>query len=315
MSLICVKEVGLMDRWGDSLGMCYYDGYLHAVGQAEVAIVASQYHYVFDLNGNVIHKITAPFSGRAESNISLLGGKITCIGSAGGAQDIWQFDPAIAGYTADSWTQINSSFVAAIGNRYMAAGADADGWFWIFGGWNNSTVYKTQNFTDWTFVSNLPTDLDKVSGCGCCVFNGLIYLIGGSTNMDEGGADEFYNGNYFGKVWTFNPATEAFTEVYENQEHFGQIWLDAVATDDYIYVVKGYIRPEVIPVQFPPETDAVGGNNRGLLRSADGVTWESMNLTDGLATLFERHRAGVVAAENVAYILAGFNANDFWKIV
>jgi len=117
-TLTCIKEAGLMPEWGDSLGMIYFDGKIHACAQARRAVYLSKLHYTFDINGNIIDTITAPFDARAEVNISTLGGKITVIGgSATGLVDIWQFDPTIAGYTASSWTQIDSNFVPKIGNR------------------------------------------------------------------------------------------------------------------------------------------------------------------------------------------------------
>lgn len=316
-TLVNIKELGLFDDgWGDSPGICYYDGYIHTVGQARTAIYPSNIHYVFDLSGNIIHKITAPFDPRSEANISLLDGKITCIGGAGSTQDIWQFDPAIAGYAAGSWSLINADFTASIGSRYMAAGADYGGWFYIIGGWNSSSVYKTQDFVSWTFVADLTgTAIDKISACGCCVFNSLIWLIGGGTNMASGGSAEFYASECNGKVYTLNPTSGALTEILTDQLKFGQIWLDAVATTDYIYVNKGYIDPNTLATQYPPDTTAVSGNNRGLFRSSDGTTWESLGLTDGLATLFERHRMGVVNVGDVPYLLGGYNSNDMWKIV
>ena len=50
-----------MDEWGDSLALAYYDGKIHAVGQARNAIYPSNQHYVFDTSGNKLYQITAPF--------------------------------------------------------------------------------------------------------------------------------------------------------------------------------------------------------------------------------------------------------------
>lgn len=318
MSLTCIKEGGLMvdsngaPRWGDSLALCYYDGMIQAIGQAEVAIYPSQLHYAWDLNGNIVHRYTAPFPARAETCVSLLGGKITSVGSTT-TYDVWQFDPTIAGYTSASWSQITSNFIPSIGQRIMATSADVGGWFFIIGGWNRNTVYKTQDFTNWTLVATLPTELESISACGCCVFNGLIWIIGGSTNMSSGAGTEFLAGQVNGRVFTLDPDDGTITEVHQDQERFGQVWLDAVATDDYIYVLKGYISSSMLS-QYPSGTAARFGNNRGLMRSADGQIWEDLSLTDGIATLYERHRAGAVKVNNNAYFLAGFNANDMWKI-
>lgn len=313
MSLTCIKQSKLMDQWGDSLGCAFYDGNIHVVGQAVSAIHSSSLHYIFDVAGNRIAKFEAPYGTRAEACISTINGLLTAIGGTT-QTDIWQFNPAIAGNTAGSWYLINPNFAPAIGSRIMACSADVDGWCYIIGGWDRNTVYKTQDFLNWTLVCTLPAALHRVSAFGCCVFNGLIWIIGGGTNMPDGGTGvQFYQSDVNGGVYALDPADGSVTEMLIDQERFGNVWLDVTATDDFIYVNKGYIDSQQLD-QYPPDSQARAGNNRGLMRSPNGIDWEDMGTTDGLAFLFERHRAGAVSHDNIAYYLAGFNANDMWKI-
>jgi len=314
MALVNIKETGLMDRWGDSLGTAYFDGKIHAVGQAEVAIVESNKHYVFDLNGNVLYKITAPFEARAESICSTLNGKLYLVGGVSPtAQNVWVFDPTIAGYTAGSWSSVGS-YTSAIGSHPFCFGADMGGWFYYGGGVGINTFWRTQNFTTWENLGTLPSNISELAACGSCVHNGSLYVIGGTsqTTLAGGGAAATYAGNVHGYVYKYTHGT-GWELVTQDKERFGQQWLDSISDGTYIYTVKGYISP----AQFATygATSARQGNNRGLMRSTDGVTWEDMSLFDGMATLFERHRSVGVRVDNTAYFLAGWGSNDMWKIV
>lgn len=313
MPLVNIKEVGLMDRWGDSVAGAWYNGAIHLVGQAEKAIYPSKLHYIFDTSGNRIAKITAPYPPRGETCVSKLHGNLYSISSTT-SNDVWKFDPSIAGNTAESWVEVNSDFTPSIGSRLMAAGLDFNGWFYIFGGWNRSTVYKTQDFLNWTLVGNLPANIDKLSACASFVFNNKIWLIGGATHMANGGGpNEFYESDVDGYVYTFDPQSETFEEIHQDKELFGSIWLDGAADDTYMYVSKGYISTAQF-ASYSGGTSAREGNNRGLLRSTDGIVWENVELKVGLAFYFERHRACMVNANGTVYIIAGYNANDMWKI-
>jgi len=316
-TLTCIKEAGLMPEWGDSLGMIYFDGKIHACAQARRAVYLSKLHYTFDINGNIIDTITAPFDARAEVNISTLGGKITVIGgSATGLVDIWQFDPTIAGYTASSWTQIDSNFVPKIGNRVFAGHGTVNGWFYIFGGVDNNTVYKTQNFTSWTLVGNLPTNIARVCASACFTFQNKIWVIGGATNVtnnDASGSGGLFSGNVDGYVYTLDPATDTWTLVHQDKELFGTFWLDGAANSTAMYVSKGYMSSTQLAT-YSGGSSARQGNNRGLLRSTDGVNWTSISLTSGNAFFYESHRRGFLNVGEDIYSLGGFSANDMWKI-
>lgn len=310
--LICLKANKLIDKWFDSASCVYYDGYIHLIGSADRAVYPTNKHYVLNTFGDIIHSITCPWTANAEIVLSKLNNKIYIVGGTG-SQEIWSFDPAISGYTASSWILINAS--PSIGDRRMSFGGDINGWFYIGGGWGQSSIYKTQNFTDWTFCANLPALIDKLSGCACCVFNNKLWLIGGGANMATNDAVGFYESEVNGYVYTFDPTNNTFNQVYQNQEHFGQLWLDAVSNDKYIYVVKGYIYPSSIASQFPGVTNAVPRNNRGILRSQDGITWTSIDLKYGSNYFSERHRTSVVNINNTPYLMGGFQHNDMWRIV
>jgi len=313
-TLTNIVEHGVLPEWGDSLGQIYFDGKIQAAGQARRAIYNSNKHYVFTLSGQILHDIDMPSGAgtRAESNTSNLGGKFTVLGGIGN-QDIWQFDPAIAGYTAGSWTQLVSDFKPNIGRREMAWGATVGSWFYIGGGWNNNTVYKTQNFTTWTLVGNLPTNIARVCACACCVFQGKIYVIGGATNVTDESVAGTYAGDVDGYVYSLDPATDTWTLVTQDKERFGQMWIDAAANSTAIYVSKGYISSSQI-LSYSGGSNAVYNNNRGLMRSTDGSTWTDMGLTDGLKFFYESHRRMMVTVGEDIYTIAGFAVNDMWKI-
>jgi hypothetical protein len=319
-TLTCIKEQGLMSyqghfEWGDSLGVIYFDGKIHAVGQARRAIYPSNSHYVFDLNGNVLYNISAPFAARGEANVSTLGGKLTALGGAGNVQDIWQFDPS-TGYNAGSWTQIDADFTSKIGRRDFAASATVNGWFYMIGGTNNNTVYKTQNFTSWTLVGNLPSNITRLCACAFFVFQGKIWVIGGGanvTNSDAAATGGLYNSDLNGYVYNLNPATDTWTLVSQDKELFGSIWIDGAANSTAMYISKGYISTAQLAT-FPSGSGARFQNNRGLLRSTDGVNWTSMSLISGNAFFHESHRRGFLNVGEDIYSVAGFAANDMWKI-
>lgn len=312
--LVCIKESLALSYWFDSGSAVYYDNYIHIIGSADRAVYPTSMHLVLDKFGNIIYNITAPFIANSELNLSLLNGKIYAIGGTNGIS-VWVFDPTVSGYAAGSWSEVNADFTAAIGERKMAWGTDYNGWFYIGGGWSGTNVYKTQNFTSWTFCANLPSQINKLSGCGCCVFNNKIYIIGGGANQATNDFTGFYESEVNGYVYSFDPLTNTFNQVYQNQEHFGQTWLDAVSNNKYMYVIKGYIYPASISAQYPGGTNAVPTNNRGVLRSEDGVTWESLDLQYGHMFLSERHRASVVNVGDIPYIIAGFGSKDVWTIV
>lgn len=320
-TLTNIIEHRLMDyngipQFGDALGMAYMYGYIHCVSQAREAIFPSSTHYVFDLSGNVIHKYTAPFSPRGEANISTLGGKITILGGANATQDIWQFDPTIAGYTAASWTQLDTNFEPEIGRRFYAAGADGNGWFYIFGGANNNTVYKTQNFTSWTLVGNLPSPITRLCNCACFPFQGKIWLVGGVSNVTIEGrlaAGSIDAGDVDGYVYSFDPTTDTFTQVHQDKALFGSFWIDGAANSTAMYVSRGFISTAQLAT-YAPGSDARFFNNRGLLRSTDGLNWTSMPLIDGKAFFYESHRRGMIKAGESVFSLGGNAANDMWKI-
>jgi hypothetical protein len=313
MAFGCIKEQGMMDVWGDSLGAVYFDGNLHSVGQAQEASTPAALHYIWDVDGNRVAKITAPFTAEAEMICSkAVSGKLTAIGGTN-ASEIWQFDPAIAGNTAGSWTQIDSSFITEIGARAMSQGADANGWFYIFGGRDNSTVYKTQNFTSWTLVGSLPANLTRWCGGACCEHGGKIYLIGGATNLGSPyGNTEMLAAEVLGYVYRFDPADDSFTLVTTDQVKFGQVWCDAGSDGTKIWLCQGYVSAtQAATYGVPPRV----GNQRGLWYSSDnGANWSSQSLIDGPATLFERHRTGIASTGSVAYLYCGNFANDLWRL-
>lgn len=315
--LICIKPNNLITYWADSMSCVYYDGYIHAIGSADRAIYPTKNHYVFDTHGNLIHMINAPWaSAKSEINLSKINGKIYTVGGTINNNEIWSFDPSVAGYTASSWVLVNDSAVSSIGNRYMAWSGDVNGWFYIGGGYGggaeNNKVYKTQNFTNWTHCATLPTDILKISACGSTVFNNKIYLIGGATNFPTDDVNGLYASEVKGYVYVFDPANNSFTKLLEDQNKFGYIWIDAISIDNYIYVSKGFVSTAQGSSHSPVLNQ---GNKRGMLRSSDGITWSEINLRYGDYYFYERHRPGVVNVLNTPYFLGGFSSNDMWKIV
>lgn len=302
MSLQCVRETGVWDEWGDSAAACHYDGKLHTIGQARNAIIADNFHYVYDIaTGERLYKISGPFSGRGEACLSLIGNKITIVGGTT-TQDVWDFDPSRSGYAAGSWSQVNADYTGTLGNRKMAFCFDWNGWFYIGGGQTGDDIYKTQDFITWTYVCDLPNPIKKLSACGCAVFNDKVYLIGGADNLSEESTAALYAADHSGYVYEFDPSDDSFTLLTTDTAKFGTIWIDAIATDSYIYVSAGL-------------DVATQRNVRGFWRSTDGVTWESVSTTDGLAFYGERHRTGVALCAGVPYLIGGYGWNDMWKIV
>lgn len=313
MAFGVVKEFGMMDEWGDALGPAYFDGKLHSVGQAKQANVPTALHYVWDTAGNRLHKYTPPFTNESEMICSkVVSGKLVAIGGTN-ASEIWQFDPTVAGYTSASWSVINSNFIAAIGERPMSQGADAGGWFYIFGGRNNSTVYKTQNFTSWTLVGNLPANLTRWCAGACVSHGGKIYLIGGATNLASPYSNtEMQLAEVKGYVYEFNPTGDTYTLVLTDQVKFGQIWCDAGSDGTKIWLCQGLVSATQAATYVTPPR---AGNQRGLWYSSNaGATWTSQAVTDGTATLFERHRTGIAGTGSVAYLYCGNSANDLWRL-
>jgi hypothetical protein len=311
-ALTNLREWNLFPKWVDSISLIRSttDGLLHAVGGAVDALGGSNKHYVFDNAGNVLYNITGPFTPTNEAGLSnVLTGKLALIGGTT-SNEIWYFDPSISGYTAGSWQNITFNMDGDIGTRTMAAMIDGgNGWFYVFGGFDQSTIQKTQDFVSWTLVGNLPAPIDKLSACAYCFFNSKIWLIGGMA--DVVGVD-LYNGTLNPFVYTFDPATDAFVQVHSDIIRFGNIWCDAAATDTHIYLSKGFIPPEQIPVSGNPT--AQRGNQRGFMRSTDGITWEDITLEDGVKTYFERHRNGIVKLYSTEVLMiAGYNANGVWK--
>lgn len=314
MATECIKELGILPEWFDSATAAYYDGYIHLVGQAEKAVTLKNTHYVLDVNGNRIYSINAPFGNRGEGLASLLNGRLYQVGSTT-INDTWYFDPNIAGYTAASW-QFVSNFASAIGSRTMAAGCDANGWFYILGGWTNNTIYKTQNFTSWTFVANLPSNINRLSSAGCCFFNNKIYIVGGVSNVTAQNPTSFYNGFVDGYVYTLDPVTDTLTQIYQDKVKFGQCWGNLQTDGTKLYWVRGFVSSTQALTFSPGDGIVANDNQRGMYSSFDGITWTTESLYSDTNTgfLFERHATPNCRANNAAYFIGGFAANDMWKL-
>lgn len=307
--IVPVKSRGVLDRWTDAVVLGYHNNQLHIIGGADHAVTSTNLHYVYDLNGNRVAKFTAPFTVRADCPYSLLGGKITIIGGDGGSvsgrTDIWQFDYSIAGNTVESWTQITSDFTPSIGGRILSFFCDHNGWFYIGGGQTKTDVYKTQDFLTWTLVCNLPLALQYSATAACVSFNNKIWIIGGATGgSNEFGATALYNANLAGKVFSLSGTT--ITEELTDQSKFGSLWGNAVTSNQYIYYIKGTITGTQLS-QFPEGT--TGGNQKGMYRSADGVTWEVID------SLPARHATGVCNVDGVPYLACGNFSNGIYKII
>jgi hypothetical protein len=315
ISIECIKEKRILPKWFDSATAGYYDGYIHLVGQAEYATVLKNTHYVFDLNGNIVHSLlSAPFGNRGEGLVSYLNGKMYQVGSTT-IDDVWSFDPSIAGYTNASWQWVNTNFVPQIGRRVMAGGCDANGWFYIFGGWNNNTVYKTQDFVNWTSLGNLPSNINRLSSAGYCFFNNKIYVVGGVSNVTAFNTSAFYNGNVDGYVYTLDPATGTWTQIHQDKVKFGCCWGNLQTDGTYLYWVRGYVSTAQAATFNPGDGIIADYNQRGVYASLDGITWTNVSLyaQNNLGFLFERHATPNTRVGNAAYFIGGFAANDMWK--
>lgn len=297
-------------EWGDSLVPVWFDNKLHCAGQARRAIYPENTHLVFDLEGNLLYNIAAPFNARAEGPTVVLNNKLYVFGGTT-TQDTWCFDPTIDGYTANSWYLVGN-YQSAIGGRKAAWGIVLNGWFYCGGGIGSTTVYKTQNFTTWTLVGNLPTNIAYITTMAWFEFQGKLWVIGGSAGITSESVS-IYDGAVDGYVYSFDPVTEIWTLVHQDKELFGSMFIDGGANSTAMYVSKGYISAQQLAT-FPPGSNARQGNNRGLLRSTDGINWTEVTLTDGLAFFYESHRRGLVTVGEDIYSLAGFAANDMWKI-
>lgn len=309
-TLQCIQPTGMcktltgLPRWTDSLASVSFGGYIHLIGGAVNAVYGSKLHQVFDTSGNVIARYEGPFTGTNEANLSLIKtDKIVLVGGTV-ANEVWEVAPA-SGYVSGSWTQLSADFSGDIGTRQMAFSFDLNGWFYIGGGWGRDTMYKTQNFTSWTLVGDLPNNIKKLSACAFFTHKGKGYCIGGSDNMATNDSAGFYAGNKSGYVYCFDPSDDSWTLVTTNTGHFGTIWIDGCSDGTNMYVIKGQ------------DTTTVK-NVRGCLYSADdGATWSSIDLVDtvlGIEVLAERHRAAMVVVGGVPYILGGYGCNDMWKI-
>lgn len=316
ISVQCIKEMNLLPKWFDSATAGYYGGYIHLVGQAEKAVTLKNTHYVLDLNGNIVYSLTPPFGNRGEGLVSYLNGKMYQVGSTT-IDDVWSFDPSIAGYTNASWVQVNANFVPQMGRRAMAAGCDANnGWFYIFGGWANNTVYKTQDFITWTSLGNLPTNIAYISSAGCCFFQNKIWLVGGVANVTSFSSASFYNGDVDGYVYTFDPVTETFTQVHQDNVKFGCCWGNLQTDGTNLYWIRGYVSQEQGSQFNPGDGIRPYYNQRGVYSSPDGINWTDVSLyaENNTGFLFERHATPNVRVGNAVYFLGGFAANDVWKI-
>lgn len=307
-SVSCIVNTGLLTtlgglpRWADSLSGVYFDGAIHVVGRAVNGLLGSKLHQRFNTNGQSLSLFDGPFTGTNEANLSLIkSGKLVCVGGTT-SFEIWEFNPLVAGNAAGSWSQITADFSASIGQRKMAFSWDLNGWFYIGGGWGRDTLYKTQDFLNWTLVGNLPANILKLSACAYFVHKGKGYCIGGSDNMLTEDSTGFYNGNKSGYVYRFDPAGETWTLVTTDPTNFGTVWVDGVSDGTNIYVNGGL-------------DVASGLNVRKLLYSTDdGATWNSISPVDGLEVFSERHRCAMVNVGGIIYMIAGYGSNDMWKI-
>jgi len=324
--LRCALKTGVFPNWLDSATGVDFNGQIHLMGAAIGAITPSNKHYVYSYARQRLVAIDAPWGPRAEVNVSLLDDKMTIVGNSGHTQDVWQFDPAIAGNAAGSWTQLSSSHVAEIGNRYNSTGCDGgNGWFYLFGGWGNNTVVRTQTFLDgdWEEVATFPAGIGQLNSNGCCLHSGLIYLIGGSSNMPTNDEAGFYGSEINGHVYTFNPTTYAFTLVTTDKQKFGQMWIDACSDGTNLFVSKGYISESQYAAYSSPPAGVRTLNNRGFFVSTDnGANWSSMAnegaklaCIDDLESYAERHRASLFLANGEVNAVAGYGTNDWWRVV
>lgn len=299
MGIQCLREYGVCTEHTDSMGIAYFDSKLHAFGGAVQAVTASNLHQVWDTGGTLLHRYAAPFTADAEMLVSYVkSGKLVVLGG-NLQQQIWEFDPTIAGYASGSWTQITSNFVPSIGARVMSWGADLAGWFYIGGGFNGTDVYKTQNFTSWTLVGSLPAAINRISACGSCVHGGVVHLIGGATRLASPyGVTEFYAAERLGHHYTFDGTS--FSLVETDVTKFGHIWGDLASDGTNLWYSRGF--------------RAIGGNERGLLKSTDnGATWSAVTpLNDGLRWFNESHRRGALSTASGAYFVGGNFVNDMW---
>jgi hypothetical protein len=315
ISVRCIKQANLLPDWFDGATAGFYDGYIHLVGQAAKAVTPRNTHYVLDSNGEVVHALTPPFGGRAEGLVSHLNGKMYQVGGIA-IDDVWSFDPSIAGYTNESWRRVNPDFSSRIGRRVMAGGCDANGWFYIFGGWDNNTVWKTRDFIEWTFVGELPSEIIRLSSAGCCLFQGKIWVVGGVSDVKGFETDRLYSGKVDGYVYTLDPVTDGWTQVHRDKVRFGCCWGNLGTDGTLLYWIRGYVSREQAATFDPGDGIVPHYNQRGVYASADGVTWSDVSLyaENNLGFLFERHATAHVRVGNAAFFMGGFGANDMWRL-
>jgi len=299
----CLLEHKACVEHTDSIAMVDFNGMIQGVGGAIGTNDESSWHQGWSkTTGGRLFRYQAPFPISSEMLVSKVkSGKIVAIGSVDSAA-IWEFDPTIAGYTAESWSEITSDFTPQIGSRRMAWGADIGDWFYIGGGWTGTDVYKTQNFTSWTLVGSLPAALVRISACAWCVHGGVIHLIGGATRLASPyGNDEYQNAERLGHHYTFDGTS--FTLIGTDAAKFGSIWCDLASDGINLWFVGGY----------PPSS---GRNKRYPYKSTDsGATWTQITeINDGMCWFSEAHRRGALSTSGAAYFIGGSYVNDVWKM-
>lgn len=317
--LTLIKEWNALPIWTDSISVIRWtDGFIHGIGGAIHANLASGTHYVFDDNGNIIHEIPNAVTPVGEQIVStVISGKIVAgLGSITGSQEVFVFDPSIAGYTAASWSLLGD-VESAIGKRTNGVGFDYNGWFYLVGGGRQDNWVKTQDFVTWTVVGTLPTNMKKIAGPGCCVKGTKAYYVGGSTNMPNTGdfSVDYLNGDFDGRIWEIDMPSETITEIGQDIPKFGQVWLDMAATDNAIYTSCGYVSATNAPGQGLADAQ----NIRGFYRSTDGgSSWTAINLqasNEARSVYYEKHRTSMVKISATKLFAGfGFQGNKVWHL-
>lgn len=309
--IITLRRRGVDDIWGDDRAFFNYNGKLHACGVAVQAVTSGNTHLVLNLDGTRAAKFTVGYSARAGSAYSMILGVPVIVGGVAttfGNTDIWKFDETIAGLTTASWQQINADFTGDIGNRVFPFFADLGGRFYIGGGQDQTTMYSTTDFVNWDFEANLPADMIYMAAATACGFNGKIYIMGGCTEQPGYGAENLYAGTLRGEVWEFDPVTKVFTKILTDRYHFAQFWASAVATDSYMYYSSGHIKDTQVG-QLPAGRTRTG-DQKGVIVSTDGVTWEEI-ANPWPAT----HAKAACLVDNVPHFIAGYSSNNLFKIL
>lgn len=302
--MTCLLEHKACVEHTDSIAMVDFDDMLQGFGGAVGTVDESNWHQGWSkTTGQRLFRYAAPFTSSSEMLVSKVKtGKIVVIGSVDSAE-VWEFDPTIDGYTEDSWTQISSDVTSDVGgHRRMAFGADLDGWFYLGGGWNGTDVWKTQDFSSWTLVGSLPTEIVRISACASFVHGGVIHLIGGATRLASPyGNDEYQAAERLGHHYTFDGSN--YTLIETDAVKFGSIWCDAASDGTNIWFVGGY-------------PSGSGRNKRYPYKSSDdGATWiQITEINDGLKWFVEAHRRGALSTEGAAFFVGGSYVNDVWMM-